>query len=114
NWRIFAESGTIHALNNEQLLRDADPFRLFEQMGVRDASHAFYLGYEMMKARTALTLSKTYRQDRELQWGFLTVAEVSQKAGRQTRDGGGTSGTGESPAQHTDRGPLDESGGEQA
>jgi dihydropteroate synthase len=114
NWRIFAESGTIHALNNEHLLRDADPFRLFEQMGVRDASHAFYLGYEMMKARTALTLSKTYRQDRELQWGFLTVPEMSHKAGRHTREGGRTSGSAETPAEHNDLGPFDESGGEQA
>ena len=37
NWRIFAEGGMIHALNNQHLLRDTDPFRLFEQMGVEDA-----------------------------------------------------------------------------
>src|SRR5262249_15912486 len=63
NWRIFAEGGMIHALNNQYLLRDPDPFRLFALMGIADAPHAFYLGYEMMKARTALTLNKTYRQD---------------------------------------------------
>jgi dihydropteroate synthase len=83
NWRIFAEAGMIHALNNQHLLSDTDPFRLFDQMGVVDASHAFYLGYEMMKARTALTLSKTYRQDQALEWGFLTVPEVSHLARRQ-------------------------------
>jgi dihydropteroate synthase len=75
NWRLFAEDGTLYALNNEQFLADADPFRLFERMGVDDASHAFYLGYELMKARTALTLSKAYRQDQALDWGFLTEAE---------------------------------------
>ena len=82
NWRIFAESGMIHALNNRHLLRDPDPFLLFDQMEVDDASHAFYLGYEMMKATTALTLSKTYRQDQALEWGFLTMPERSHLASR--------------------------------
>jgi dihydropteroate synthase len=79
NWRIFAEDGMIVALNNADLLRDADPFALFDQMGVVDPSHSFYLGYEMMKAGTALTLSKAYRQDQALEWGFLTEAEVSRR-----------------------------------
>ena len=43
-----------------------------------DAAHAFYLGYEMAKAVTALTLGKNYTQDRALQWGFLTVEERSK------------------------------------
>jgi dihydropteroate synthase len=86
NWRIFAEAGTIHALNNTQSLRDPDPFVLFGQMGVTDAAHAFYLGYEMMKAKTALTLSKSYRQDQALSWGFLTEAEMSHVA-RQSQRG---------------------------
>ena len=34
NWRIFAEDGQIHALNNTHFLRDTDPFLLFDQMGV--------------------------------------------------------------------------------
>jgi hypothetical protein len=32
-----------------------------------------------MKARTALTLSKTYRQDQALDWGLLTEPEVSHR-----------------------------------
>jgi dihydropteroate synthase len=83
NWRIFAEGGQIHALNNVRFLCDADPFLLFEQMGVTDPSHAFYLGYEMMKAKTALTLSKNYRQDRALEWGMLTETEISQPGRRE-------------------------------
>ena len=67
-------------MNNVQFLSDTDPFVLFERMDVRDASHAFYLGYELMKAKTALTLSKTYRQDQALDWGFLTEPEVSHRA----------------------------------
>ncbi len=83
NWRIFAEDGKIHALNNACLLSDADPFALFDRMGVVDPSHAFYLGYEMMKAGTALTLSKAYRQDQALEWGFLTEAEASRRERRR-------------------------------
>ncbi len=85
NWRIFAEGGEIHALNNQHYLRGRDPFVLFEQTGVEDASHAFYLGHEMMKATTALTLGKNYRQDQSLEWGFLTVPEVSHRE-RRKRD----------------------------
>src|SRR5205807_108631 len=75
NWRIFAEDGSIIAMNHEHVLNDRDPFVLFEQMEVADASHAFYLGYEMMKARTALILRKNYRQDQALEWGYLTEPE---------------------------------------
>ena len=77
----------IHALNNASLLSDPDPFVLFEQMGVSDAGHAFYLGYELMKAKTALTLSKTYRQDQAMDWGFLTEPEVSHLARRKRGPG---------------------------
>jgi dihydropteroate synthase len=97
NWRIFAEGGWIYALNHQHLLRDEDPFQIFDQMGVSDASHAFYLGYEMMKARTALTLGKTYRQDQALEWGFLTVAEDSHLARRKVELGQGRRGTGTDP-----------------
>ena len=85
NWRIFAEGGMIYAINNTRFLHDPDPFVLFEQMGVSDASHAFYLGHELMKAKTALTLSKTYRQDQSLEWGFLTEPEVSHFARQKER-----------------------------
>jgi len=79
NWRIFAEDGQLIAMNHGHFLADADPFLLFERMGVSDPSHAFYLGYELMKAKTALTLGKAYRQDQALDWGFLTEAEVSHR-----------------------------------
>ena len=69
-------------MNKDQFASDPDPFVLFEQMGVTEPAHAFYLGYEMMKAKTALTLSKNYRQDRAMDWGFLTEPEQSQS----TRD----------------------------
>src|SRR5262249_20130648 len=87
NWRIFAEDGTLYALNNDHFLTDPDPFVLFDQMGVTDPSHAFYLGYELMKARTALTLSKSYRQDQPLDWGFLTEREVSHRDRKKAQAG---------------------------
>lgn len=79
NWRIFAEDGMIHAMNNERFLSDVDPFLLFDRMEVTDPSHAFYLGYELMKAKTALTLDKAYRQDQALDWGYLTEPEISHR-----------------------------------
>ena len=79
NWRIFAEDGKIIAMNGSKQITNVDPFLVFEEMEVDEPSHAFYLGYEMMKAQTALTLSKNYRQDQALDWGYLTVAEVSHR-----------------------------------
>jgi dihydropteroate synthase-like protein len=83
NYRIFAERGEVHIFNGTVYLRGTDPFVLFEQLLAADpkldASHAFYLGYECAKAVTALTLGKNYTQDQALQWGFLTVPEVSHR-----------------------------------
>lgn len=112
NWRIFAEGGTIHALNHDRLLQDTDPFRLFEQMGVSDPSHAFYLGYELMKARTALTLSKSYRQDQALEWGFLTVPENSHMAARRSPEEGATGESRGGTGRDIDRGGIGKAGGE--
>lgn len=89
NFRLFAESERVHLVSAGLHLADADPFELFDRL-IRpekfsdsnrepprniDAAHAFYLGYEMAKAHTALTLSKEYRQDEALDWGYLTQAE---------------------------------------
>jgi dihydropteroate synthase-like protein len=78
NFRLFAERGLLHVLNDKMLLQGDDPFALFRQMRERediDPAHAFYLGYEMAKAVTALTLGKDYVQDQALRWGFLTRQE---------------------------------------
>ncbi|MEE3229963.1 MAG: DUF6513 domain-containing protein, partial [Planctomycetota bacterium] len=56
NFRLFAEDGELHVASSEGLVRGKDPFEIFDQLGVEDPSHAFYLGYEMAKAITALTL----------------------------------------------------------
>jgi hypothetical protein len=97
NWRLFAEDGTLYALNNSHFLADTDPFALFDLMGVDDPSHAFYLGYELAKARTALTLGKSYRQDQALDWGFLTEPEASHQERRKRERATGTKPRGEEP-----------------
>jgi dihydropteroate synthase-like protein len=78
NFRLFAERGLLHALNDKMYLQGTDPFELFASMREREAidpSHAFYLGFELAKAVTALTLGKNYVQDQALRWGFLSVPE---------------------------------------
>jgi dihydropteroate synthase-like protein len=80
NFRLFAERGLLYVFNKQMFLQGSDPFALFAQMCERadiDSSHAFYLGYEMAKAVTALTLGKNYVQDQALRWGFLTAEEPS-------------------------------------
>jgi dihydropteroate synthase len=84
NYRLFAERGKLHVIAGGLHLEGTDPFELFEQIQTHrtkslDPAHAFYLGYEMAKAATALTLGKQYRQDESLDWGFLTVPEQSQR-----------------------------------
>jgi dihydropteroate synthase-like protein len=81
NFRLFAERGRLHVINGQMFLQGTNPFALFAQMLDRediDPAHAFYLGYEMAKAVTALTLGKNYVQDQALRWGFLTVPETGQ------------------------------------
>ncbi len=84
NIRLFInhETGLLHGMNRDVHAAEADPFVLFNQLGVDDPSHAFYLGYELAKAVTALTLSKNYEQDEALNWGHLTRDEVSHYENR--------------------------------
>ncbi len=84
DYRIFAEGGSIHLIGRGLHLHGDDPFALFEQLMTTrpknlDSSHAFYLGYELSKATTALTLGKQYRQDEALRWGMLTREEASSR-----------------------------------
>jgi dihydropteroate synthase-like protein len=85
NYRVFVSGGEIHLVSRELHLHGTDPFLLFEELRQTgeggglpknlDAAHAFYLGYEMCKAATALALGKQYQQDEALDWGFLTQPE---------------------------------------
>ncbi len=72
NFRIFTDRETITVFNDELFIRGTDIQDIFRQLGVDDPTHAFYLGRELMKARLAITLGKTYRQEGSLNWGYLT------------------------------------------
>ncbi|MGH7518419.1 MAG: DUF6513 domain-containing protein [Gemmatimonadales bacterium] len=72
NFRIFADREAITVFNNEIFVRGTDIQEIFSRLGVAEATHAFYLGKELMKAKLALELGKTYRQEGALSWGYLT------------------------------------------
>jgi dihydropteroate synthase len=97
NFRLFAERGKIHVVGAGLHLESRDPFELFARLGAAgrtdvDPSHAFYLGYEMAKAVTALTLGKDYRQDQALEWGHLTQPEIAHGPSRAAARAAETSG----------------------
>ena len=101
NFRIFAERGAIHLVGAGLHLESRDPFALFKQLEAAgrtdvDPSHAFYLGYEMAKAVTALTLDKDYRQDQALDWGHLTQPEIGHGPSRAAAEAARTA------SQHRD------------
>lgn len=84
NFRLFAESEELHLVAADLHLTSTNAFDLFLQlMKTKPAnvnrSHAFYLGYELAKAATALTLGKQYNQDQALDWGFLTTPEDNER-----------------------------------
>ena len=89
NFRVFAERGEIHLMNRDGYWHGNDPYEVFDRMctdvGTLTAEHAFYLGMELCKANTALTLGKQYLQDESLRWGFLTIDEISAVARRKHR-----------------------------
>ena len=79
-FRIFVEGDEIHLMNRDGHWCGTDAFELFDEavaVNDIDSAHAFYLGYEMAKAVTAMTLGKQYNQDQALRWGMLTVPEAS-------------------------------------
>jgi dihydropteroate synthase-like protein len=91
HYRIFAEDGSVHVLGSGQHFHDPDPFAAFDDLMATqptnvDASHAFYLGYEMCKAMIANQLGKQYTQDDALDWGFLTVPEVDRRRLKKRRE----------------------------
>lgn len=85
NYRVFASEGEVHLVSSGLHLHSADPFVVMRELcqagsdgGLPknlDPEHAFYLGYEMCKALTALTLGKTYQQDESLDWGLVAQPE---------------------------------------
>ena len=90
NFRIHLSESTIHLFNRHLHVRGDNPYDLFDALIASspdelDPSHAFYLGFELAKATTALTLGKQYRQDEALTWGMLTRHEKGHR-GVQRRE----------------------------
>ncbi|HEX6984738.1 MAG TPA: DUF6513 domain-containing protein [Planctomycetaceae bacterium] len=96
NFRLFAEGGELHMMNRDGHWHGRDPYEVFdralEASGPIDPQHAFYLGYELAKAATALTLGKRYVQDEALRWGFLTRPETSAVERRRDHRATGDAG----------------------
>jgi len=94
NFRIFTDRTTITVFNNQIFVRGTEIQEIFAQLGVDEATHAFYLGRELMKAKLAITLGKTYRQEGALSWGYLTPPDdvksehvkLTQRSRRKDRD----------------------------
>jgi 2-amino-4-hydroxy-6-hydroxymethyldihydropteridine diphosphokinase len=71
NIRIFTDGKCIYAFNNQLFvfggIEDKELRTLFRQLGVDNASHAFYLGRELYKAAMSIRLGLPYHQDRDLE-----------------------------------------------
>lgn len=73
SYRINITKEGIHVFNRDKILTMDDPFELIKSIDLHgDVSHAFYLGYEMAKAKIARELGKRYTQDQELEFGCIT------------------------------------------
>ena len=75
NFRIFADADWIYVFNAELFVKGTDFNEIFDQLGVDEPTHAFYLGKELMKATIARALRKNYRQESPLDWGYMTFEE---------------------------------------
>lgn len=84
NYRIFADADWIYVFNTERFVKGTDFNQIFDQLGVTEATHAFYLGKELMKASIARALHKNYRQESPLDWGYMTFAEPKRERVRLT------------------------------
>jgi len=84
NYRIFVDADAIYVFNADRFVMGTDFNQIFDQLGVDEATHAFYLGKELMKATIALGLRKNYRQESPLDWGYMTFAEPKRERVRLT------------------------------
>jgi dihydropteroate synthase-like protein len=84
NFRIFADADWIYVFNADLFVKGTDFNEIFDQLGVDEATHAFYLGKELMKATIARALRKNYRQESPLDWGYMTFAEPRRERVRLT------------------------------
>ena len=92
SFRIQVCEAGIHIYNRDGLHVSTDPYELYPHLKVDDdASHAFYLGYELSKAELAWKLGKRYIQDRHLSWGCIVPEEQSGDTYKVSRSMAGKS-----------------------
>jgi dihydropteroate synthase len=84
NIRIFTDADWIYAFNAERFVKGTDINEIFDELGIDEHTHAFYLGKELMKAAIARGLGKNYRQESPLDWGYLTFDEPRRERVRLT------------------------------
>ena len=90
NYRILIDDQQLHLISAGVHIRGTDPFDMMEELMSLpesrnvDQSHAFYLGFELAKALTALTLGKRYEQDESLRWGMHTREERHHRLARKS------------------------------
>jgi dihydropteroate synthase-like protein len=84
NFRIFTDADWIYVFNAEHFVKGTDFNEIFDSLGVDEATHAFYLGKELMKATMARALRKNYRQESPLDWGYMTFEEPRRERVRLT------------------------------
>src|SRR5215211_2404661 len=84
NIRIFTDADSIYAFNAERFVKGTDINEIFDELGIDEHTHAFYLGKELMKAAIARGLGKNYRQESPLDWGYLTFDEPRRERVRLT------------------------------
>ena len=84
NIRIFTDADWIYAFNADHFVKGTDINQIFDELGVDEHTHAFYLGKELMKASIARGLGKNYRQESPLDWGYLTFDEPRRERVRLT------------------------------
>ncbi len=92
NFRIDTDGKNIYVFNRDLFVKGANIREIFAMLGVQDdASHAFYLGRELVKVQIALRLGKKYYQGEPLDWGYLSWPEDEDpepRRRRRTRRGG--------------------------
>jgi dihydropteroate synthase-like protein len=85
NFRIETDGEAVYVFNRERFVRVTDIRDAFPRLAVGDdASHAFYLGRELMKADIARRLGKKYIQGEPLDWGYLTWTEEETPHARRS------------------------------
>ena len=90
NYRIEAAVDGLHIYNRDGHHVAADPFVLFDKLGVeKDGAHAFYR-YELAKAEIARALGKRYAQgSMPLDWG-VAADKKSEDLTQHAPDKGGS------------------------